>query len=194
VSWLRPTGRAPAALVAALGKDEQVMGLTPTQDGRILAASRFGIWLVDGDVAERWDWHLISKARLADRVLGLTVADQVDRWPDGTAVLVDRPEVQIRPERLSKLTDTVHHRVRRSVAASRYLPWAGAGGWVVLRRVPGRDGLVVQLRLDAGADPSAPGFAQAVTAVVGDLWPAGVPRRMTEPGTGPGTRTETGTD
>lgn len=153
------------------------MGLTPTQDGRIMAASRFGLWLVEGDTARRWDWHLISRARLADRVLGVTVADQVGTWPDGTVLLVDRPEVDLRPERLTKLTDSVHHRVRRSVAASRHLPWPNAGGWVVLRRVPGRDGLTVQLRLDPGADPDAPGFAAGVAAVVTDLWPAGVPRR-----------------
>lgn len=152
------------------------MGLTSTQDGRVLAASRFGLWLVDGDHAERWDWHLISKARLADRVLGLTLADQVDAWPDGTAVLVDRPEVQLRPERLSRLTDTVHHRVRRSVAASRHLPWPGAGGWVVLRRIAGRDGLAVQLRLDPAADPDAAGFAASVRVVVDALWPEGVAR------------------
>lgn len=176
MSWLRPSGRAPAALVAALGRDEQVMGLTPTHDGRMLAASRFGLWLVDGDAAERWDWHLISKARLAELVLGVTVADQVGRWPDGTVLLRDRPEVQIRPLRSTKLTDTVHQRVRRSVAASWHLDWTGSGGWVVLRRIAGHDGLCVQVRLDAGSDPEAPGFQAGVARVVDDLWPAEVPR------------------
>jgi hypothetical protein len=174
--WLRRSEPALSALVAALDRDEQVMGLTPTEDGMTLAASRFGLWLVDGDRAERWDWHLISKARLADGVLGLTLADEVDRWEDGTVVLVDRPEVQIRPERLTRLTDTVHHRVRRSVAASRHLPWPGAGCWVVLRRIAGRDGLAVQLRLDAGADASADEFAAAVGLVVDELWPEGAVR------------------
>jgi len=163
-------------LVAALDRDEHLMGLTPTADGRTLAASRFGLWVVDGDAAERWDWHLISKARLADRVLTLIVADPIGRWPDGTMLLADRPEVQLRPERLTKLTDAVHQRVRHSVAASRHLDWPDAGGWVVLRRVAGQDGLTVQLRVDRDANPNSPGFAGAVAATVAELWPVGVPR------------------
>jgi hypothetical protein len=163
-------------LAGALDRDEHLMGLTPTTDGRMLAASRFGLWVVDGDVAERWEWHLISKARLADRVLALTVADPIGRWADGTVLLADRPETQLRPERLTKLTDAVHQRVRHSVAASRHLDWPGGGGWVVLRRVAGRDGLTVQLRVDEGGDPDAPGFADAVAATAAELWPAGVPR------------------
>jgi hypothetical protein len=51
------------------------------------------------------------------------------------------------------------------VAASRHLSYPGASGWVVLRRVPGRDGLTRQVRLDQGADASVPGFAAAVAAV-----------------------------
>jgi len=172
----RRGSRVPEPLAAALERDEHLMGLTPTTDGRTLAASRFGLWVVDGDAAERWDWHLISKARLADRVLTLVVADPVGRWADGTVLLADRPEVQLRPERPTKLTDAVHQRVRHSVAASRHLDWPGAGGWVVLRRVAGHDGLTVQLRMDLGTDAESPGFAGAVAATVAELWPVGVPR------------------
>ncbi len=150
------------------------MALTPTQDGQLLAVSRFGLWMIVDHAAERWDWHLISKARLADRVLAVTVADEVARWPGGTVVLMDRPEVRLRPQRPSRLTDAVHDRVRRSVAASRHVAWPGAGGWVVLRRVPGRDGLMVQVRIDPDADPGAAGFAAAVMATAAEMWPAEV--------------------
>jgi hypothetical protein len=183
VSWfgLRWGPKIPPALTRVLGPEEHLTGIAPTQDGRLLAVSRFGLWLVDGERAERWDWHLISRARLADRVLHLTVADEIDHWPDDTAVLTDRPEVQLRPERLTRLTDAVHGRVRRSVAASRHLSWPGGGGWVVLRRVPGRDGLVVQVRLDPGADPAAPGFADAVADAADEMWPATVRPRHPGP-------------
>jgi hypothetical protein len=40
---------------------------------------------------------------------------------------------------------------------------------VVLRRVPGRNGLTRQVRLDPGADAGAPGFADAVAAVADEL-------------------------
>jgi hypothetical protein len=183
MSWfgLRWGPKIPPALARVLGPDEHLTGLAPTEDGLLLAVSRFGLWLVDGERAERWDWHLISRARLADRVLQVTVADEIDHWPDGTVLLADRPEVQLRPVRLTRLTDAVHGRVRRSVAASRQLPWPGAGGWVVLRRSPGRDGLTVQLRVDPGADVAAPGFAEAVAAVADEMWPDTVRPRHAGP-------------
>jgi hypothetical protein len=74
------------------------------------------------------------------------------------------------------VTDAIHQRVRASVTASRHLMWAGAGGWVVLRRVAGRDGLAVQMRLDPGADPGAEGFADAAATIARDLWPPTVAR------------------
>lgn len=180
--FFRRSEPLPPALASALARDEHVMGVTPTVDGAVLAASRFGLWQVRDQVAERFDWHVVSKARLAGAVLGLTVADEIETWDDGTVVLRDRPEVLIRPVRSTKLTDAVHDRVRRSVAASRHVPWPGGGGWVVLRRVPGRDGLTIQLRLDVGSDGHAPGFAGAVRSVVSQLWPAEVPRGGDYPG------------
>jgi hypothetical protein len=44
---------------------------------------------------------------------------------------------------------------------------------VVLRRVPGRDGLTRQVRLDPGADIWAAGFAEAVDAVAAELESSG---------------------
>ena len=57
--------------------------------------------------------------------------------PDGTVVLIDEPVREYTLSGRSGLTDVVHTRVRRSVAASRHLDFPGGGGWVVLRRVPG---------------------------------------------------------
>ena len=74
-------------------------------------------------------------------------------------MLVDEPVREYRLAGRTGLTDVVHTRVRRSVAASRTCGYPGAGGWVVLRRVPGRDGLTRQVRLDPGADVWAAGFA-----------------------------------
>lgn len=176
MSWFRRYRGVPPTLAAALGPEEHLLGLTSADGGIVMATTRFGLWVLQDDRPQRIDWHLISKARLADRVLELTVAEEIERWPDRTAVLLDGSEFQLRPERLTKLTDMVHARVRRSVAASRYLNWPDAGGWVVLRRVAGRDGLMVQVRVDPGADPHAEGFADAVAQVAEDIWPAGVER------------------
>lgn len=165
----------PEALRSALSPEERILSAVPA-GSRLLAVSRFGLWIVEGDSAARIDWHLVSRARLSRQELQLTVADEIATWGDGTVVLRDRAPRILRPERLTRLTDVVHQRVRASVAASRHLDWPGAGGWVVLRRVAGRDGLATQLRLDPGADPSAAGFADAVAEATDALWPDTVPR------------------
>lgn len=171
-------GRAamPSELRAALEPGERILAWVHTGHDAVLAASRLGLWTVTDDAAARTAWHHISKARLLDTVLYLTVADEVATWPDGTVMVRDRAETAHRPERATSLTDSIHQRVRASVVASRYLPWPGAGGWVVLRRIAGADGLVAQVRLDPGADQAADGFGAAVGAVLDDLWPAEVQR------------------
>ncbi len=136
--------------------------------------SRFGLWVVADPAgpaghAHRIGWELIARARLAARVLSVIPTVVVDHLPDDTNVLVDEPELVFGLATRSGLTDVVHNRVHRSVAASRHLPFPGAGGWVVLRRVPGRNGLTRQVRLDPGADVAVPGFASAVAEVAREL-------------------------
>lgn len=159
----------PPALTAVLDAEEQVQVLADCTDGKVLAATRFGLWVIDGDKAARLGWDLIAKARLTARVLVITPTQVVAEWPDGTRVLRDEAPREFTLAGRSGLTDVVHGRVRRSVAASRYLPYPGGGGWVVLRRVPGRDGLTRQVRLDPGADADAPGFAEAAALVALEL-------------------------
>ncbi len=164
----------PEVLRSALAADERVAVAAPCEGGVVLAASRFGLWVVsdpDGPAARanRVGWELIARARLAARVLSVLPTRVAGQLADGFDVLVDEPELEFALANRSGLTDVVHNRVRRSVAASRYLPFPGAGGWVVLRRVPGHDGLTRQVRLDPGADLAVPGFADAVITVADDL-------------------------
>ena len=165
--WRRRT--LPPQLSAALDADEHIQVIADLVDGKQLAASRFGLWTVQDDKASRLGWELVAKARLSARVLAVTPTQVVDEFADGTQVLVDEPTREYVLAGRSGLTDVVHTRVRRSVAASRHLTYPGASGWVVLRRVPGRDGLTRQIRLDRGADARVPGFAAAVAAVAEQL-------------------------
>src|SRR6478672_2533467 len=165
--WRRRT--LPPRLSAALDPEEHVQVLADCLDGKVLAASRFGLWVVDGEKVSRLGWELVAKARLSARVLSIIPTEVVDEFPDGTVVLVDEPVREYTLSGRSGLTDVVHSRVRRSVAASRHLDFPGGGGWVVLRRVPGRDGLTRQVRLDPGADAGAAGFAAAVELVADEL-------------------------
>jgi hypothetical protein len=159
----------PPQLAAALDVDEHIQVIADLIDGKQLAASRFGLWTVQDDKASRLGWELVAKARLSARVLAVIPTQVVDEFADGTQVLVDEPTREYVLAGRSGLTDVVHTRVRRSVAASRHLTYPGASGWVVLRRVPGRDGLTRQVRLDHGSDARTPGFAAAVTAVADQL-------------------------
>lgn len=194
----------PPALRSAIGPDERISVTAPCVDGRMLAVSRLGLWVVDdptrgagpdirdpevtdlagvpgpagdpgpavvggGVGAHRIGWELVARARLTARVLSVIPTRVIGRLPDDVDVLVDEPELVFGLATRSGLTDVVHQRVRRSVAASRHLPYPGAGGWVVLRRIPGRDGLTRQVRLDPGADAAVPGFADAVVAVADEL-------------------------
>ena len=180
----------PETLRSVLGPDERISVTAPCEDGRLLAVSRFGLWVVADPIggpgadtgtgpaggvdanpaaARRIGWELVARARLTARVLSVIPMRVAGSLPDGVDVLVDEPELVFGLATRSGLTDVVHQRVRRSVAASRHLPYPGAGGWVVLRRVPGRDGLTRQVRLDPGADADVPGFAAAVVAVADEL-------------------------
>jgi hypothetical protein len=159
----------PAALTAALEADEHVQVLADCVDGKVLAGTRFGLWVIENEKATRLGWESIAKARLSARVLMIIPTQVIDQWVDGTQVLLDEAPREYILAGRSGLTDVVHTRVRRSVAASRYLPYPGGGGWVVLRRVPGRDGLTRQVRLDPGADARAPGFPDAVALIADNL-------------------------
>ena len=167
--WPRRRAVLPGALTRALGADEDVQVVASLVGGEVLATSRFGLWEVSGDEAVRWNWEYVSKARLSARTLTLTVAEEISRTDQGIVVLVDLPPRDFVLSGTNGLTDAVHSRVRRSVAASRHLPWPGAGGWVVLRRIPGQDGLTGQVRIDPGADVHAAGFLPAVTDTLAEL-------------------------
>ena len=170
--WRSPA--LPDVLRSALDVDERILATAPCEDGRVLAVSRFGLWVVGEPAgtaarADRIGWELIARARLTARTLSVLPSRVVEQLAEDVDVLVDEAELTFALASRSGLTDVVHNRVRRSVAASRHLAYPGAGGWVVLRRVPGRNGLTRQVRLDPGADAKVPGFADAVIGVADEL-------------------------
>lgn len=159
--WPRRRLSVPDELARELQADEHVQAVATLADGDLLAVTRCGLWLTSGGVAIRWNWETVSKARLAAGTLVLVAAQEVAVTDDGIVLLHDLPARRFDFADRTGLTDAVHTRVRRSVAASRHLPWPGAGGWVVLRRVPGRNGLTTQIRLDGDIGPAADGLVSA---------------------------------
>ena len=114
--WRRPP--VPPALSAALGPDELVQVSSSLVGGETLAVSRFGLWLVSGDSVVRWEWQHVSKARLVGRTLTVIAADELGTTDEGLVLLSDLPPMEFELSGESALTDAVHSRVRRSVAAS----------------------------------------------------------------------------
>lgn len=195
--WFSANSVVPQQVRGELGPEEVVHAHAGTADGVQLTVTRLRLLILRPEISggaprsaeppagetaigaglSALPWHRIAKARLQPRLLTVIPLRELtfdsdepgadSRW-DGE-LTVDAPALSFALQRPVKVTDQIHTRVRRSVAASRYLSWPGGGGWVSLRRVAGRDGLVAQLRLDAGTDPATPGLLAAADRVATQL-------------------------
>jgi hypothetical protein len=143
--------RTPAGFAGDLEPGEDVLDSAPVEDGGHLVVTRLGLWIPADGRARRVGWHLVGKAAWADGVFTLTESAEV-----GTAgnavVLADLPPARFRLPAPGKVPHQVRLRVDGSVR-SRHRQEIGSGGaWFVQRKVPGRDGSVLQVRPDPGTD------------------------------------------
>lgn len=165
----RSRDRPSEAIQRELQDDELVMGRAVTVDGTELAVTRRRLMvLATGRPLTSVLWYRVAKARLEAGTLTVIELTQVGELTGGEIVR-DDPPLTFELTSPARLTDQVHARVRRSVVASRHLPWPGGGGWVTVRRVAGRDGLLLQLRLDPGTRPDTAGLAEAAERVGAEL-------------------------
>ena len=65
------------------------------------------------------------------------------------------------------MPEAVHARVEGSIRSRHRRDLPGGGAWFVQRKVPGRDGTVLQVRPDPGTDPAV--VAQVAADVVRSL-------------------------
>ncbi|RIJ67779.1 hypothetical protein D1871_22700 [Nakamurella silvestris] len=159
----------PGQIRPVLETDETVLSIAEVESGQ-LAVTRYGIWFLPADevVLDRTDrigWETVSKAHWDGKVLGLTIADVVGTL-GGAEYLADRPRrrfVMVEPR---KVTDIIHTRTRAGIVSSTHHALPGGSGWVVLRKIPGRDGLVPQVRLDPGTPAEGPEIEAAVAELV----------------------------
>lgn len=172
MSWLRRfaarlggTDELPDDFAGSLSHDEQVLAVAHTQDGP-LVATHLGLWLPEG---RRVGWHLVSKATWERDVLTVVEAEQAGTA--GVAVLLrDLPAKRFVLTAQSRLPDVVHARVTGSIKTSHHRAVGTGGAWFVQRKVPGQDGIVLQVRADAGTDEgSVAGFAQELSARLDEL-------------------------
>ncbi len=148
--WSRRRPVPPAELTSVLRSDEDILASAQDSADGWWAVTRYGIWrLPAGSAPELVAWQLISKVTWQSPVLRLVRADVVGELADAE-LIVDRPAEQVELITPGKLTDVIHQRVRTGIISSTHHEFAGGGGWLVVRRVPGRDGPVAQVRLDPG--------------------------------------------
>ncbi|GLY39387.1 hypothetical protein Amsp01_054110 [Amycolatopsis sp. NBRC 101858] len=143
--------RTPADFTGALSPGEDVIDSAPVEGGGHLVVTQLGLWIPDGAGARRVGWHLIGKAAWADGVFTLTETAEVGE-AGAAVVLADLPPVRFRLAAPGKVPREAYQRVEGSIR-SRHRQEIGSGGaWFVQRKVPGRDGSVLQVRPDPGTD------------------------------------------
>lgn len=170
IRWLRRfaarlagTDAVPGDFSGTLTSDERVLAVARDARGP-LVATHLGLWLPEESGARRLGWHLISKASWDNGTLDLIEAEEIGEA--GTAVLLrDRPRARFTLTEPGRLPEVVHARVTGSIKSRHHRDLPCGGAWFVQRKVPGRDGVVLQIRGDAGADEQALArFAEDVAA------------------------------
>lgn len=151
--WRKLSGRdLPEGFNGRLEETEYVLVSASSRDGASLVATSLGLWVpVGGDDVRRIGWHLISKANWTGEILEIIESEQVGEA--GEAVLLaDRPPRRFSLPQPGKLPKVVRERVTASVRSSHRRELAGGGAVFVQRKVPGKAGVVLQVRSDPGTD------------------------------------------
>jgi hypothetical protein len=152
IGWLR-RGLAGWAVPPefTLDAEENVLAIAEVSGGGHVMATSLGLWLPSG---ERVGWHLISKATWNSGVLAITPAEVADTL--GGAVLIeDLPVRRFVLERPGTVPRVLRARVDGSIRSRHHHDLPGGGAWFVQRRVPGEDGVVLQVRADPGTSEEA---------------------------------------
>jgi len=144
----------PAGFTGTLDADEGVIVWAEVRTGGHLVATTLGLWVPTDDGPRRVGWHLISKVTWGDDELVVIEADETGQAGDAV-LLTDRPPKRYGLVNPGKLPQAVHQRVTGSIRSRHHRDLPGGGAWFVQRKVPGRDGIVLQVRADQGTDLDA---------------------------------------
>ena len=147
------TAALPEDFPGALESDEHVLAVAESPDGAVVA-THLGLWLPEGGAVRRVGWHLVSKATWNSGRLELVEAEETGA-AGGAVLLRDLPPRRFELTAPGRLPDVVHTRVTGSIKSSHHRDLPGGGAWFVQRKVPGQDGIVLQVRADRGADETA---------------------------------------
>lgn len=144
------TAAIPEDFAGRLTGDERVLAVARSGDGP-LVATHLGLWVPETGGARRIGWHLLSKATWSDDQLQVIEAEE--SGSAGEAVLLrDLPPRRFALRSPGRLPEAVHARVTGSIRSSHHRDLPGGGAWFVQRKIPGLDGVVLQVRADEGAE------------------------------------------
>jgi hypothetical protein len=153
---------SPQGFPGTLDKEENVVVSSEVRTGGHLVVTSLGLWVPAEDGARRIGWHLLSKVTWANGELVVIEADEIGEAGDAV-LLADRAPRRYPLVEPGKLPKAVHQRVTGSIRSRHHRELPGGGAWFVQRKVPGRDGIVLQVRPDPGTDLDA---VRAVAAEV----------------------------
>jgi hypothetical protein len=144
----------PPGFAGTLDAEESVVAACAcTTGGHVVATSR-GLWVPTDDGPRRIGWHLLSKVTWGDGQLVVIEAEETEEV-GGAVILADRPPTRYGLVEPGKLPQAVHRRVTWSIRSRHHRDLPGGGAWFVQRKVPGQDGIQLQVRPDPGTDPAA---------------------------------------
>jgi hypothetical protein len=144
----------PAGFTGRLDPEDRLLAAAGTDAGPLLVTA-FGLWLPEPDgSARRVGWHLVNKASWQSGTLTVTEAEELE-VVEGAMLIADRPPRRLRLPEPGRVPEMVHARVEGSIRSRHHRPLPGGGAWFVQRKVPGRDGVLLQVRADPGTDESA---------------------------------------
>lgn len=163
--WRRLLGgeQLPDGFAGRLDAEERVLAVAEMVGGGHLVVTSYGVWLPDG---RRIGWQLVSKATWSDGTLTVVEAEEFDST-GGVVLLRDLPPRRLRLAEPGGVPEAVYKRVESSIRYRHHRELPGGGAWFVQRSVPGRDGLLLQVRADPGTDLAA--VRRVATEVAGKL-------------------------
>jgi hypothetical protein len=152
----------PADFAGTLEPAERIITTGELSGSGHLVLTQLGMWVPAGVEARRIGWHLVSKA-VWDRS-ALVITEAICTGTVGEAVLLaDLPPRRLALAQPGTVPEVVRERVTSSIRSSQRCELPSGGAWFVQRRVPGRDGVVLQVRADPGTAPGP------LEAMVGDV-------------------------
>jgi len=141
----------PPGFTGTLEAHESVASVAELRAGGHLVATSLGLWVPTDDGPRRIGWHLLSKVTWGNGELVVIEADEIGAAGDAV-LLQDREPRRYALVEPGKLPQAVHRRVTGSIRSRHHRDLSGGGAWFVQRKVPGRDGIVLQVRADPGTD------------------------------------------